>query len=86
MRVLLRERKAVRQTEVIGKLTPVIWGWGNCHRSQNDSRTFARCNHRIWQTLWRWACRRYPDKGKRWIKQRYFKCLNSHGSCYHPRG
>ncbi|MBX9849664.1 MAG: HNH endonuclease, partial [Rhodocyclaceae bacterium] len=39
------------------------------------SRTFARCDHQIWQALWRWACRRHPEKGKRWIKQRYFECL-----------
>jgi RNA-directed DNA polymerase len=39
------------------------------------TRTFARCDHLIWQTLWRWACRRHPNKGKRWIKQRYFKSL-----------
>jgi len=75
IRDLLRERKAARQIEVIEKLTPVIRGWANYHRSQMASRTFARCDHQIWQALWRWACRRHPNKGKRWIKQRYFKCL-----------
>lgn len=75
IRSLLRERKAARQIEVIEKLTPVIRGWANYHRSQMASRTFARCDHQIWQALWRWACRRHPNKGKRWIKQRYFKCL-----------
>ena len=75
IRNLLNERKAAKQTDVIEKLTPVIRGWANYHRSQMASQTFARCDHQIWQALWRWACRRHPEKGTRWIKQRYFKCL-----------
>ena len=75
IRDLLRERKAAKQIEVIEKLTPVIRGWANYHRSQMASQTFGRCDHQIWQALWRWAKRRHPNKGKRWIKQRYFKCI-----------
>ena len=75
IRILLRERKAVAQTEVIEKLIPVIRGWANYHRTQNASQTFARCDHQIWQALWRWSCRRHPEKGARWIKDRYFKCI-----------
>ena len=75
IRTVLRERKSASQTEVIVKLSPVVRGWANYHRSQMASQTFARCDHQIWQALWRWACRRHPNKGKRWIRQRYFKCL-----------
>lgn len=71
----LRTRQAVAQVEVIEKLTPVIRGWANYHRSQNTTRPFAKCDHQIWQALWRWACRRHPNKGKRWIKARYFRCI-----------
>lgn len=75
IRDLLRERRAAKQIDVIEKLSPVIRGWANYHRSQMASKTFARCDHQIWQALWRWACRRHPNKGKRWIKQRYFTSL-----------
>ena len=75
IRELLRTRQAVAQVEVIEKLTPVIRGWANYHRSQNSTRTFAKCDHQIWQALWRWACRRHPNKGKKWIKKRYFRCV-----------
>lgn len=75
IREYLRTRQAVAQVEVIEKLTPVIRGWANYHRSQNSTRTFAKCGHQIWQALWRWACRRHPNKGKKWIKQRYFRCV-----------
>ncbi|EPB0513865.1 hypothetical protein ACRABS_004222 [Salmonella enterica subsp. enterica] len=26
----------------------------------------------MWKALWRWAKRRHPQKGNKWIKQRYF--------------
>src|SRR3546814_3548811 len=75
IRGILREMSSVRQDEVIDRLTPIIRGWANYHRSQMATRTFNKCDHQIWEALWRWACRRHPNKGKRWVKQRYFICL-----------
>lgn len=75
IRDMLKSRKAVAQVTVIDDLTPVVRGWAHYHRSQNSSWTFAKCDHQIWSALWRWACRRHPHKGKRWIKQRYFRCI-----------
>ncbi|HBC22767.1 MAG TPA: group II intron reverse transcriptase/maturase [Pseudomonas sp.] len=75
IRTSLRSLRAAQQAEVIAKLTPIVRGWASYHRSQMATRTFSKCDHEIWQALWRWACRRHPNKGKRWIKQRYFKCL-----------
>lgn len=72
IRGILHSHKAAAQAEVIDKLIPVIRGWANYHRSQMASQRFSRCDHQIWQALWRWACRRHPTKGVRWIKQRYF--------------
>ena len=73
IRETLRKMCTARQVDVIDKLIPVIRGWANYHRSQMASRTFSRCDHQIWAALWRWACRRHPEKGARWIKQRYFR-------------
>ena len=75
IRDVLRARKAASQAEVIEKLTPIVRGWANYHRSQMASKAFAQCDHQIWAALWRWANRRHPNKGKRWIKRRYFTCL-----------
>jgi len=72
IRSSLREMRSAKQEEVIDKLMPIIRGWANYHRSQMASHTFSRCDHLIWSMLWRWAVRRHPNKGKRWIKQRYF--------------
>src|SRR5207245_5381025 len=46
------------------------------HRSQMETRIFNKCDHRLWEALWRWAQRRHPNKGKRWVKKRYFSTLD----------
>ncbi|MFT3814976.1 MAG: group II intron reverse transcriptase/maturase [Acidovorax sp.] len=73
IRGTLREMRTARQEDVIDKLNPVIRGWANYHQTQMARRTFTKTDHQIWQALWRWACRRHPNKGRRWIKARYFR-------------
>lgn len=72
IRDLLREMRGAKQEDVINKLMPIIRGWANYHRSQMATCTFSKCDHMIWKMLWQWAVRRHPNKGKRWVKQRYF--------------
>lgn len=73
VRRTLRKERTANPRRVIEKLNPIISGWANYHRTQGISRTFAKADHLIWQALWRWACRRHPNKGKRWIKGKYFE-------------
>lgn len=73
VRDALRTRRAAKQEDVIDTLNPVLRGWAQYHRTQMATRTFAKTDHLIQSALWRWACRRHPNKGKRWIKARYFR-------------
>ncbi|MBA1414084.1 group II intron reverse transcriptase/maturase, partial [Klebsiella pneumoniae] len=50
---------------------PIIQGWADFHRHNVAKAAFARVDHEIWLALWRWCRRRHPQKGKRWIKNRY---------------
>lgn len=75
VRSLLKQQRTASQAKVIQALNPVIRGWANYHRSQMSTRTFSRCDHLIWKALWHWSKRRHPNKGKRWIKNRYFSTL-----------
>jgi len=75
VRGLLKKRRTTNQATVIQELNPIIRGWANYHRSQMSTRTFSKTDHLIWQALWRWSKRRHPNKGKRWIKKRYFSAL-----------
>ena len=44
------------------------------HHSVCSKETFARIDHTTWEMLWKWAKRRHPNKSKRWIANKYWKC------------
>lgn len=69
---LLHRSAAWNQEQVIQILNPVINGWTNYHRHIASKETFDRMNYIIWNQLWQWAKRRHPDKGHKWISQRYW--------------
>jgi RNA-directed DNA polymerase len=74
---LLRALRGATQDDVIRALNPVIRGWGNYHRVVHASRPFAKLDHLIHGAVWRWAKRRHPTKGRKWIKRRYFRRVDS---------
>ena len=75
VRTAIHDSRAGKQEDVIAKLNPIIRGWGNYHRTQMSTRAFTKCDHQIWYLLWRWALRRHPNKGRRWVKKRYFEVI-----------
>ncbi len=72
IRDTIKEAKTAKQETVIAKLNPVIRGWANYHRNQVATDTFNRVDSLIWRWLWRWSCRRHPNKRGDWVKARYF--------------
>jgi RNA-directed DNA polymerase len=72
IRAKINAKKTVKQDKLIRELNPMIRGWANYHRHIVAQRTFDRVDHEIWKAVWRWAVRRHPNKGKYWIKDRYF--------------
>jgi len=72
IRETVRESKTAKQENLMKKLNPVIRGWANYHQNQVAKETFSKVDHVIWEQLWQWACRRHPNKGLRWVKDRYF--------------
>lgn len=73
----VRELRGAKQDDVIFALNPILRGWGHYHRVVHASRPFAKMDHLVTHALWRWAVRRHPTKGKRWIKRRYFRSTGS---------
>jgi RNA-directed DNA polymerase len=76
VREIIRQHRSATQEALIGQLNPVIRGWANYHRHAVAKAIFIKIDHLIWRTLWRWAVRRHPNKGKRWIHSRYFHTVN----------
>ncbi|MDN6350959.1 MAG: group II intron reverse transcriptase/maturase, partial [Yaniella sp.] len=57
---------------VIGTLNPILRGWANYYRTGVSQRSYNQLDSWLFDRLWRWALRRHPNKGRRWIKDRYW--------------
>jgi RNA-directed DNA polymerase len=72
IRKVIKGNKQATAYGLIATLNPKIRGWANFHRHAAAKQTFAHVDTAIFNALWRWARRRHPTKGKRWVKDRYF--------------
>lgn len=77
VRAIVKGNKQARQIDLIRQLSPILRGWANYHRHVVAKAVFHRVDAEIWQTLWQWASRRHPNKGRRWIKRRYFHVVGT---------
>ena len=60
------------QDELIKKLNQIIRGWANYHRHIVAKDTFKKLDYYIWEITWRWGKRRHPNKGHKWIVNKYW--------------
>ena len=72
VRTIIKSNPTVTAGRLIFMLNPVIRGWAQYYRHVVSSKIFQDVDHQIHQALWRWAKRRHHNKGKRWIKDKYF--------------
>jgi RNA-directed DNA polymerase len=70
---IIRRHRAAPQEALIRHLNPVIKGWCNYYRAAASKQTFHRARHLLFHSLYRWARRRHPDKGQRWIVSKYWR-------------
>jgi len=77
VREIIKGNKTAKQVSLIYLLNPIMRGWANYHQHVVAKKTFARNDAEIWSMLWKWAKRRHPSKGMRWVKARYFKTQNA---------
>ena len=72
IREVVKANKTATAGHLVMLLNPKIKGWAMYHRHICAKRTFIQVDYAIFATLWQWAKRRHPDKGKRWIARKYF--------------
>lgn len=77
VRDIIRGNRATEQGDLISQLNPIITGWTNYYRHVVSSHAFSKLDATLWEALWRWAKRRHPNKGRRWIVKRYFHSFGS---------
>jgi RNA-directed DNA polymerase len=77
VRQLVKDNKQATAGHLIWRLNPLIRGWALYHRHVVSKATFSRVDGAIFKVIWRWARRRHPKKGRRGIRNKYFR---THGS------
>ena len=73
MKQKLKKMRAAPQEAVIKNLNPVIRGWSQYYSSVVSHKVFSSLDHDMHGKLWKWAVFRHRNKGKYWIKRKYFR-------------
>ncbi len=70
---VLKRNKSAPQEAVVVKLNPIITGWSNYFSHVVSKDIYSKVDNIMWKKTWMWANRRHNNKGRRWIKDKYFK-------------
>jgi RNA-directed DNA polymerase len=77
IRLLIKVNNSAKTENLIRLLNPKIRGWANYFSHVCAKDTFSYIGYHLFYALWRWAKRRHPNKGMKWIKRKYFR---THGN------
>lgn len=72
IRETVKARAQATAGELVLALNPKIRGWANYHRHVVSKAVFSQVDSALFKVLWQWAKRRHPNKGRRWVKEKYF--------------
>jgi RNA-directed DNA polymerase len=78
VRAVIKGNPTATAGRLVVMLNPLIRGWANYHRHGASKETFVSVDSSIFECLWRWARRRHPDKGGKWVRRKYFGTLGEH--------
>ncbi|WP_295820988.1 group II intron reverse transcriptase/maturase [uncultured Deinococcus sp.] len=84
IRTTIKDNKSATQEHLISLLNPMTRGWANYHRHVVSSETFKHADFQVFKALWKWATRRHPKKGARWVKERYFRQYGTQNWAFIP--
>ncbi|NJM69436.1 MAG: group II intron reverse transcriptase/maturase [Scytonema sp. RU_4_4] len=69
---IIDSHKAAPQKVLIQRLNPIIQGWANYYSAACSTDAFTGLNHMIYTKLTSWARYRHPNKGSKWVAQKYW--------------
>ena len=80
VRTTIKKLKGANAATVIRTLNPIIQGkwpaagpWANYHQHANSKETYAKADHEIFESVWKWAKQSHQNQGRTWIAQQYFR-------------
>jgi RNA-directed DNA polymerase len=86
LKEIVHQQRGAAQETLLRRLNPILRGWCNYYRTISSARTFNKLDHQLHQLLWRWACRRHRNKGKNWIKSKYWRRVENRCKFACPKG
>jgi len=82
VRAVVKKAQAYPTWQLIANLNRMLRGWAMYHRHVVSKRIFSQVDFAIFKSLWQWALRRHPRKGKRWVMRKYFARRGSRAWCF----
>jgi RNA-directed DNA polymerase len=82
---VIKKAPGISQGDLIKTLNPVIRGWCNYYSTVSSSKIFVRLCHLTFYKLWKWGKRRHSNKGRHWIRQKYFKTIDKNNWAFSTR-
>jgi RNA-directed DNA polymerase len=73
IRQWLKQHPTITSEALIRYLNPKLMGWANYYRAWVSKDVFGYVDHEVWKAIWKWCLQRHPNKGKRWVKRKYFR-------------
>jgi RNA-directed DNA polymerase len=83
IRDTIKAKRSCKASNLIDMLNPKIIGWANHFRHVVAKATFDYVDSQIFSAIWNWAKRRHPNKGKYWVKNKYFTKIGSRDWCFY---
>ena len=73
---IIQSNKSAKQSSLILLLNPKLQGWAMYYRHVVSRKTYEKIDYQIFLKLFKWANRRHPNKGKKWVYREYFSHPN----------
>jgi RNA-directed DNA polymerase len=72
LRQTVDNHQGVGQAHLIAALNRTTSGWARYYSSVASKKVFSKVDCALFQMLWAWAKRRHPNKGAKWVANRYW--------------
>ena len=83
VRDMIKDHPTLPAGKLVLLLNPVIRGWAQHHRHAVSGKIFKAVDFAIYRALWRWAKRRHPRKGCKWVRQKYWMTVGNRQWVFH---
>ncbi|MBX3710064.1 MAG: hypothetical protein KIT56_06850 [Gammaproteobacteria bacterium] len=73
IRKTIKSNATTKTEYLLNQLNPKIRGWANYYRHVCAKKTFNYVDCHIFKAIWNWAVNRHPNKGRKWVRHKYFR-------------